>query len=194
MENSQGSRASHFVPNHTVFEETCHALPEQAPLRKSSGHVMRTLIEDLLCGDMAGGTVRATCPWAPGTETRVADAGGGGPGSGRRPAHLDVHVHQLVLLQDVVDLPRLQPGMRLLLLLLQVDEDPQAALGVVQCRSVGPGVRAGSGYVSPVRGPPAPSRVPIPPPQPPNPCTRAPFPSGAAGYTLGLSRPEVPRL
>lgn len=194
MENSQGSRASHFVPNHTVFEETCHALPEQAPLRKSSGHVMRTLIEDLLCGDMAGGTVRATCPWAPGTETRVADAGGGGPGSGRRPAHLDVHVHQLVLLQDVVDLPRLQPGMRLLLLLLQVDEDPQAALGVVQCRSVGPGVRAGSGHVSPVRGPPAPSRVPIPPPQPPTPCTQAPFPPGAAGYTLGLSRPEVPRL
>lgn len=62
MENSQGSRASHFVPDHTVFDETCHALPEQAPLRKSSGHVMRTLIEDLLCGDMAGGTVRATCP------------------------------------------------------------------------------------------------------------------------------------
>ena len=61
----------------------------------------------------------------------------------RAPQHLQVHVHQLVLLEDVIDLPRLQPSVRLLLLLLQVDEDAQTALGVVQRGPVGPGIRAG---------------------------------------------------
>lgn len=63
-------------------------------------------------------------------------------GEGARPrAHLDVQVHQLVLLQDVVDLPRLQPGLCLLVLLLEVNEHPQAALGIVQRRFVGPAIR-----------------------------------------------------
>lgn len=53
--------------------------------------------------------------------------------------HLEVQVHQLVLLEDVVDLPRLQPGVRLLLLQLEVDENAQTALGVVQRRPAGPG-------------------------------------------------------
>ena len=59
------------------------------------------------------------------------------------PSHLDVEIHQLVLLEDVVDLPRLQPGICLFLLLLQVDEYPQTALGVLQSGFVGPGIRCG---------------------------------------------------
>ena len=55
--------------------------------------------------------------------------------------HLDVEVHQLALPQDVIDLPCLQPGMRLLLFLLEVNENPQTSFGVVQCGFVGPGIR-----------------------------------------------------
>ena len=55
--------------------------------------------------------------------------------------HLDVQVHQLALLQAVIDLPCLQPGMRLLLFLLEVNENPQTSFGVVQSRSAGPGIR-----------------------------------------------------
>ena len=58
-------------------------------------------------------------------------------------SHLDVQLHQLVLLEEIADFPGLQPGVRLLLLLLQVDEYPQAAFGVVQRGSVGPATRRG---------------------------------------------------
>lgn len=52
---------------------------------------------------------------------------------------LNIKVHQLGLLEQQVDAPGLQPAQSLLLPAAQVNEDPQAALGQVQSRPVGPG-------------------------------------------------------
>ena len=46
--------------------------------------------------------------------------------------HLQVHVSQLVLLDQVIDASHLQPGLRLLLPLAQIDRNPQALLRIVQ--------------------------------------------------------------
>lgn len=84
--------------------------------------------------------------WAPGRRQGLHMLWGwgcGGRGARAWRPHLEVHVHQLVLPEDVVDLARLQPCGRLLLLPLEVDEDPQAALGVLERRSVGPEIRQG---------------------------------------------------
>lgn len=52
---------------------------------------------------------------------------------------LNVQVHQFRLLHQVVDPPRLQPAVRLLLSAAQIDGDTQTGLGVVESRPVGPG-------------------------------------------------------
>lgn len=43
-------------------------------------------------------------------------------------AHLQVQLHQLVLLHEVVETPSPEPGLGSLVLLAQIDEDPQAFL------------------------------------------------------------------
>lgn len=48
------------------------------------------------------------------------------------PPHLQVHVGQLILLDQVIDTSHLEPGLRLLLPLAQVDRNSQTLLGVVQ--------------------------------------------------------------
>ena len=52
---------------------------------------------------------------------------------------LYIEVHQFGLAQHLVYLPSLQPGICLLFLPAQVDEDTQATLGVVQSRPPSPG-------------------------------------------------------
>lgn len=56
--------------------------------------------------------------------------------SARRPVHdlpyLQVHVSQLILLDQVIDASDLQPGLRLLLPLAEIDRNPEALLGVIQ--------------------------------------------------------------
>lgn len=95
--------------------------------------------------------------WGWGSEHR------GGVCTRAPPSHLDVQIHQLVLPEDVVDPPGLQPGVRLLLLLLQVDEDPQTALGVVQGGLVGPAMRAGQSASTPPPQRALPSARPVTP-------------------------------
>lgn len=46
--------------------------------------------------------------------------------------HLQVHVSQFILLNQVIDASDLQPGLRLLLPLSKIDRNPQALLGVIQ--------------------------------------------------------------
>lgn len=48
------------------------------------------------------------------------------------PPHLQVHVSQLVLSDEVIDASHLQPGLWLFLSLAQINRNPQALLGVVQ--------------------------------------------------------------
>lgn len=51
---------------------------------------------------------------------------------------LNIKVHQFSLVEQVVDLPSLQPAICLLLSTAQVDENTQTALGVVESCPVCP--------------------------------------------------------
>lgn len=51
---------------------------------------------------------------------------------------LNIKVHQFNLVQQVIDLPGLQPAIRLLLPAAQVNENTQTALGVVESCPVCP--------------------------------------------------------
>lgn len=112
-----------------------------APARAhTSGPQELTVVQVLEVG--VQGQRGASTQHAGGSQQRLRGREGGRE-QACTPQHLDVQVHELVLLEDVVDLPGLQPGVCLLVLLLEVDEYPQATLGVVQRRLVGPGIRRG---------------------------------------------------